>query len=93
MWFIAKVVSKDVVQFIKGFHNKEVAVLELSELVKDNKKWLGLIEYIGNCPNGLVDIVFKFGPLLRVEIAAVYPSGQVPDINDNYEVYEGVIVE
>lgn len=94
MWFVTRVVSEDVVQFLGGFHNKNNAVVFAMSLIEDNRKWLGLVEYEGECQAGWVDVVFKFGPLLRVQIVGVYPVGQAPQnlIND-LEIYEEVILE
>ena len=95
MWFVTKVVSEDVIQFIGGFINKADAIVECVGQLEDNKKWIGIIEYIGECPWNVVDIVFKFGPLLRVKIEGVYPAGNYPNNLDHeqYEVYEGVNIQ
>ncbi len=95
MWFVIKVVSDDVIQFLGGYRNKADAMAESIGQLEDNKKWIGIIEYIGECPWNAVDIVFKFGPLLRVKIEGVYPAGNYPNNIDHeqYEVYEGVVIQ
>jgi hypothetical protein len=99
MWFVAKVVSEDVIQFLGGYRNKADAIVECVGQFEDNNKWIGLIEYVGEyvgeCPWNEVDIVFKFGPLLRVNIEGIYPAGNYPNDIDHeqYEVYEGVVVQ
>lgn len=93
MWFVTRVCSEDVVQFLAGFYNKNNAVVFALNLIEDDRRWIGLVEYNGECQAGWVDIVFKFGPLLRVQITGVYPAGLAPQnlIND-LEVYEEVLL-
>ncbi len=94
MWFVTRVCSEDVVQFLGGFFNKNNAVVFALNLIEDDRRWIGLVEYNGECQAGWVDVAFKFGPLLRVQITGVYPVGLAPQnlIND-LEVYEEVLLQ